>query len=101
MLQIGIRAWKQHLACLGSRTSHIKIVLERSLGVTPYLTSFIRIISKPPLKKGMKLSTVDRCFGNMLWKLLMFPNKEVDFIVKSCVIVQTYDWVTKAKMSML
>jgi hypothetical protein len=58
VLQIGIRAWLQHLAYLGSWTSHLKTIFKGLLRVTPYLTSFLKSLVKLLLKKRMKLSTV-------------------------------------------
>jgi hypothetical protein len=39
VLQIGIRAWLQHLACLGSWTSHLKTMFKENLkgDALPYL----------------------------------------------------------------
>jgi hypothetical protein len=54
MLQIGIRAWLQHLACLGSWTSRLKTMFKELLKVTPYLTSFLKSLVKLLLKKIMK-----------------------------------------------
>jgi hypothetical protein len=58
VLQIGIRAWLQHLACLGSWTSRLKTIFRILLRVTPYLTSFLKSLVKILLRKRMKLSTV-------------------------------------------
>jgi hypothetical protein len=58
VLQIGIRAWLQQLACLGSWTSCIKTIFKGILRVTPYLTSFLKSMVKLLLKKIMKLSNV-------------------------------------------
>jgi hypothetical protein len=55
VLQIGIKAWKQHLARLGSCTSRIKTLLEKLWGSTlPYPPS-IRKVSKPLLREEKNL----------------------------------------------
>ena len=54
VLQIGIRAWLQHLACLGSWMSRLKTMFKELLRVTPYLTSFLKSPIKLLLKKIMK-----------------------------------------------
>jgi hypothetical protein len=48
VLQIGIRAWLQHLAYLGSWTSHSKkkIIFRVLLRVMPYLSSFLKSMVK-------------------------------------------------------
>jgi hypothetical protein len=58
VLQIGIRAWLQHLAYLGSWTSCVKTIFKGILRVTPYLNSFLKSLVKLLLKKRMELSTV-------------------------------------------
>jgi hypothetical protein len=58
VLQIGIRAWLQHLAYLGSWTSCVKTIFKGLLRVTPYLTSFLKSLVKLLLKKRMELSIV-------------------------------------------
>jgi hypothetical protein len=58
VLQISIRARLQHLAYLGSWMSCVKTIFKVNLRVTPYITSFLKILVKMLLKKIMKLSTV-------------------------------------------
>jgi hypothetical protein len=46
VLQIGIRAWLQHLACLGSWTSRSKTIFRVLLRVMPYLSYFLKSLVK-------------------------------------------------------
>jgi hypothetical protein len=58
VLQIGIRAWLQHLVCLGSWTSYVKTIFKVFLRVTPYLTTFLKSVVKILLKERMNLSAM-------------------------------------------
>jgi hypothetical protein len=40
------------------------------------------LLSELLLKRGMKPSTIDRCFGNLHCMLLTFPNKESNFTLQ-------------------
>jgi hypothetical protein len=71
VLQIGIRAWLQHLSCLGSWMSCVKTIFKGILRVTPYLTSFLKSLVKVLLKKGMKISIVCVYLKNMNYVLFI------------------------------
>jgi hypothetical protein len=50
------------LGLLGLMNESHKNIIREILGVTPYLTPFLRGLVKPLLKKGMKFFVVVICF---------------------------------------
>jgi hypothetical protein len=53
------------LGLLGLMNESLKNIIREILGVTPYLTPFLRGLVKPLLKKGMKLFVVVYVLKNM------------------------------------